>query len=214
MLDVHEQLAQEAEDVRHGAAWTQVQAERKAWAEQLPEQETDILPWVLQQNNATVVRLLTFLIACSITGVHSTEQKQQCNDGVARALGLDMTKWWKVTGPSYLDHVSKARIAEVLEEAGQGDTARALDSLSKSALVAGAEQALEPTGWLPPVLRLRPPAEPMAKGGADREAEATPEQDEADEGVKRPELQAAPEALDVDTEAEAANDTVPERIAA
>ena len=156
--DTHGTLRTEAEDMEASAAWQQLEAERQAWASLLPVDVDAILPWVLQQSNATVVRLLTFLIATSVTGVYGTEPDKQSTDGVAAALGLDMTKWWKASGPSYFNHVSKARILEVVTEAAGANAASPLQALKKDAAVSGAEQALAGVAWLPGVMRNREPA--------------------------------------------------------
>ncbi len=156
--DTHGTLRTEAEDMAASAAWQQLEAERQAWASLLPEDGDAILPWVLQQSNATVVRLLTFLIATSVTGVYGIEPDKQSTDGIAAALGLDMTKWWKATGPSYFNYVSKARILEVVTEAVGANAASPLQALKKDAAVSGAEQALAGVAWLPGVLRNREPA--------------------------------------------------------
>jgi len=156
--DAHGTLRTEAEDMEASAAWQQLEAERQAWATLLPDDVNAILPWVLQQSNATVVRLLTFLIATSVTGVYGTEPDKQSTDGIAAALGLDMTKWWKASGPSYFNHVSKARILEVVTDAAGANAASPLQSLKKDAAVSGAEQALADVAWLPSVLRNREPA--------------------------------------------------------
>ena len=156
--DTHGTLRTEAEDMEASAAWQQLEAERQAWASLPPVDVDAILPWVLQQSNATVVRLLTFLIATSVTGVYGTEPDKQSTDGVAAALGLDMTKWWKASGPSYFNHVSKARILEVVTEAAGANAASPLQALKKDAAVSGAEQALAGVAWLPGVMRNREPA--------------------------------------------------------
>ena len=68
-----------------------------------------------------------------------------------------MTKWWKASGPSYFNHVSKARILEVVTEAAGANAASPLQALKKDAAVSGAEQALAGVAWLPGVLRNREP---------------------------------------------------------
>jgi ParB family chromosome partitioning protein len=80
------------------AAWTKLQAERAAWAERLPENLEDIFPWLLAQEQATVLHLLTFVVAVTVTGIYGTEPERQSNEALARALGLDMSQWWTATG--------------------------------------------------------------------------------------------------------------------
>lgn len=69
-----------------------------------------------------------------------------------------MAKWWRATGTSYFNHVSKARILEVVTEAAGGNAASPLQAHKKEAAVSGAEQALAGVAWLPGVLRNREPA--------------------------------------------------------
>jgi ParB family chromosome partitioning protein len=64
-----------------------------------------------------------------------------------------MRTWWAATAESYLAHVSKARILEVVREAISPEAAATLGDLKKGALAAAAERRLAGTGWLPPLLR-------------------------------------------------------------
>ena len=118
-----------------------------------------MLPWVLTQEPDSVRQLFTFLVAITVTGVYATEPAQQRTDGLAQALRLDMTHWWQASGPSYFQHVSKARATEVVSEATGVPAGTAMQALKKEAAVAHAAQAVAGTGWLPTVLRLRPPAD-------------------------------------------------------
>ena len=151
--DTHENLRREAEDMADSAAWKKLDAERSALAAQMPDDGPGVFAWLLDQDQPTVLRLLTFLVASSVTGVSGTEGDKQVTDPLAQALALDMTRWWRVTGPSYLDHVSKARIIEVVTEAAGANAASPLASLKKDGAVSGAEQTLAGTRWLPPCLR-------------------------------------------------------------
>ncbi|MBK8361739.1 MAG: hypothetical protein IPL15_23340 [Comamonadaceae bacterium] len=109
----------------------------------------------------TVLHLLTFVVAVTVTGIwHRTRAAKQ--PGRWRgALGLDMSQWWTATGASYFTHVSKARILEVVTEAVDANAASPLAALKKDAVVTGAEQTVAGTGWLPAVLRA-PEALPTA----------------------------------------------------
>ncbi len=174
--DTHDGLRTEAEDMADSAAWKTMDAERKAWVERLPRAADALFPWLQQQEQATVVQLLTFLVASSVTGVTGVERDKQSTDPLAQALGLDMTKWWSATGASYLNHVSKGRILDVVAEAAGANAASPLASLKKDAVVAGAEQSVAGTGWLPSCLRTR-----ATTPAAEDEPDAS-RQDEAEEG--------------------------------
>jgi len=151
--DVHDGLRSEADDMAESSAWKLMDAQRSAWLERLPSHANAVFPWVLQQDQATILQLLTFLVASSVTGVSGVERDRQSTDPLALALGLDMTRWWQPTGAAYLNHVSKGRILDVVTQAAGANAASPLASLKKDAVVAGAEQALAGTGWLPECLR-------------------------------------------------------------
>lgn len=151
--DSQSELRSAAEDMEESAAWAKLQAERTAWAERLPENLEDLFPWLLAQEQATVLHLLTFVVAVTVTGIYGTEPGRQSNEALARALGLDMTQWWTATGASYFNHVSKARVLEVVSEAVDANAASPLAALKKDAVVTGAEQTVAGTGWLPSCLR-------------------------------------------------------------
>jgi len=67
-------------------------------------------------------------------------------------LEVDMTKYWTPTQSSYLNHVSKARIAEVVSTAVSPEAAATLAAMKKGDAAATAELRLAGTGWLPEVL--------------------------------------------------------------
>jgi ParB family chromosome partitioning protein len=155
--DTHDGLRREGEDLALCDAWKAMAGVRAEWESLLPEDGAALLPWVLRQERELVLRLLSFLVASTVTGVDGLE-RASATDGLACALGLDMRRWWQATGQSYLSHVSKARILEVVTELTGAPEAATLASLKKEAVVAGAERALAGKGWLPNCLQT-PPAE-------------------------------------------------------
>ncbi|MDO9196275.1 ParB/RepB/Spo0J family partition protein [Rhodoferax sp.] len=165
--NTHASLPSEADDMKASAAWQKVEVERATWAARLPESVDAIYPWVLAQELITVQQLLTFLIASTVTGVYGVERSKQSTDALAVALGLDMSKWWSATGPSYFNHVSKGRILEVVSEAVDANAASPLAALKKDAAVTGAEQTVAGTGWLPTVLRVGMPEKASLSGDTD-----------------------------------------------
>jgi ParB family chromosome partitioning protein len=165
--DSQSELRSAAEDMEASAAWAKLQAERTAWAERLPENLEDIFPWLLAQEQATVLHLLTFVVAVTVTGIYGTEPERQSNEALARALGLDMTQWWTATGASYFNHVSKARVLEVVTEAVDANAASPLAALKKDAVVTGAEQTVAGTGWLPACLRINTAQTRQTEAAAD-----------------------------------------------
>nr|WP_297532252.1 ParB/RepB/Spo0J family partition protein [uncultured Roseateles sp.] len=169
--DTHGPLSSDAPDIVSSPAWLAVEAQRQFWRDQLPAEAQALLPWMLAQDAATVTKLLTFLVASSVSGVYAAEPESlrcQRTEGLAQALALDMRKWWQASAASYFNHVSKARIAQVVDEVLGAQAAAPLQQLKKEAAAAGAQQVLASTGWLPQVLRVTPMMSPAggAMGGA------------------------------------------------
>lgn len=190
--NTHVSLRSEADDMKASAAWQKMDAERASWAVRLPESVDAIFPWVLTQEPITVQQLLTFLIASTVTGVYGVERSKQSTDALAVALGLDMSKWWSATGPSYFNHVSKGRILEVVTEAVNANAASPLAALKKDSAVTGAEQTVTGTGWLPTVLRVGTPEKVNPSGDTDEmpvtHGEEQAEPDDATQRVREPTL--------------------------
>ncbi|MBS0449256.1 MAG: ParB N-terminal domain-containing protein [Proteobacteria bacterium] len=159
-----------AEDIEASPAAQRIEADRIAWIEHLPKEPDAVFDWMLQQPPQTVQRLLTFLVASTVNGITGTDADRPVNDGLARALGLDMTRWWSATGEAYLQHVSKARVVEVVHAAAGAKVAGPLAALKKDAAVAQAEQLLAGRGWLPDCLRVQPHADAPVTGGEEVDA--------------------------------------------
>lgn len=119
------------------------------------------------------------------------ERSKQSTDPLAVALGLDMSKWWSATGPSYFNHVSKGQILEVVTEAADANAASPLAALKKDAVVAGAEQTVAGTGWLPTVLRVGMPGKVSLSGGAGEPPEARGEEQVDPDGATERALEPA-----------------------
>ncbi len=179
------ELRSAADDLESCAAWTKVQAERAAWAERLPTDLDAVFPWLLAQEQATVMQLLSFVVAVTTVGICGVEPERQSNDALAQALGLDMRKWWTATGPSYFNHVSKGRILEVVTEAVDANAASPLAALKNDAAVTGAEQIVAGTGWLPTVLRGGVPEKVNPSGNTDEPVAHGEEQAEPDGATRR-----------------------------
>lgn len=170
----HFELCNAAEDMKASAAWTRLQQEREAWQRLLPQENDAYFPWLLSQPPGVVLKLLTFVIALTVKGLYGSEPERHCNEALAQAVDLDMTRWWTVSGDSYLNHVSKGRVAEVVTQAVDVNAAAPLGALKKADAVAAAEQLLAGKGWLPGVLRVAQskPTEPTVADNADASVDA------------------------------------------
>ena len=155
--ETHDALRRECANMADGEAWKLMEQTRIEWIARLPEDGAALLPWLLAQERATVVELLTFLVASTVTGVDGVERERQSTDALAQALALDMRRWWKASAASYFNHVSKATTLAAVTEAAGANAAATLAGLKKEGAAAGAEQLLAETGWLPRCLRTEAP---------------------------------------------------------
>jgi len=188
--ETHEGLRRECADMAEAEAWKLMEQTRIEWTARLPADGEALLPWLLAQERPTVIGLLTFLVAASVTGVDGAERERQSTDALAQALALDMRRWWKASAASYFNHVSKATTLAAVTEAAGANAAAPLAGLKKDGAAAGAEQALAATGWLPRCLRTPPQRSETGRArldGGDMEAEPgdAPQDEEAlDEGAR------------------------------
>jgi ParB family chromosome partitioning protein len=188
--ETHEGLRRESADMAEAEAWKLMEQTRIEWTARLPADGAALMPWLLAQERPTVIGLLTFLVAASVTGVEGTERERQSTDALAQALALDMRRWWRASAASYFNHVSKATTLAAVTEAAGANAAAPLAGLKKDGAAAGAEQALAATGWLPRCLRTPPQRSETGRArldGGDMEAEPgdAPQDEEAlDEGAR------------------------------
>ncbi|WP_409076735.1 hypothetical protein [Paraburkholderia sp. BL23I1N1] len=145
-------LLDAADDLPATTAWGVLEAQREHWGRELPARRADLLPWLIEQDPGTT--LLDLLACCTGTlldGIAGEETPHAIN-ALASALNLDMTRYWTPTRASYFDHVSKARIAEVVASAVSPKIAADLGKMKKADAAAAAELRLAKSAWLPEIL--------------------------------------------------------------
>jgi ParB family chromosome partitioning protein len=86
--------------------------------------------------------------------------------------------YWKPTRASYFDHVSKARMVDVVAAAVSPEAAANLQGMKKGDAAAAAELRMADSGWLPEVLTNRETPERRSYGDISADDDA----DDADEG--------------------------------
>ncbi|WFU07532.1 ParB/RepB/Spo0J family partition protein (plasmid) [Rhizobium sp. CB3171] len=141
-------------EVRALAAW---QAMKEGWGDTLPGQTADLWAWLLEQPVDKLLELLAFVTAANLNGIkakHDQSKGRLANaEQVAVAVGLDMRAHW-TPDATFLNRLSKAGIAAVLDEAGCAPQAvRAVEKAAKAEAVTEAETLLQGKGWLPAVLQ-------------------------------------------------------------
>lgn len=141
------------QDVEKSKALISLAEHREGLQRELPPDADDLMPWLLKQPEAGVLKVLACCVALTADGAHADDSPHAI-DALAQAAQLDMRQWWSATAESYFGGVSKARILEVVREAISPDVAAALSDLKKSALAKAAEERLAGKGWLPSSLRV------------------------------------------------------------
>ncbi|WP_321958310.1 ParB/Srx family N-terminal domain-containing protein [Burkholderia cenocepacia] len=175
-------LLRAADDLPVGTAWNAIETQRTRWIAELPASQADLLPWLLRQDAyTTLLDLLAFCTGTMLDGIATSEAPHSIN-ALADALSLDMARYWTPTRTAYFDHVSKARIAEVVSGAVSPKIAADLGKMKKSDAAAAAELHLAKVAWLPETLTGREiPASPSWAVHGDDEDDNDGEDVDADE---------------------------------
>ncbi|KVA54847.1 chromosome partitioning protein ParB [Burkholderia cepacia] len=148
----HDSLLRAADDLPTSAAWNAIEAQRARWVAELPAKRADLLPWLAKQDpGTTLLDLLAFCAGTLLDGI-AGEEKPQAINALAYTLNLDMTRYWTPTRATYFDHVSKARIGEVVSAAVSPKVAADLGKMKKADAAAAAELRLAKVAWLPEIL--------------------------------------------------------------
>jgi ParB family transcriptional regulator, chromosome partitioning protein len=148
----HDGLLRAADDLPTSAAWKAIEAQRTRWVADLPAKPADLLPWLAKQDpGTTLLDLLAFCTGTLLDGI-AGEEKPQAINALAGALHVDMTRYWTPTRATYFDHVSKARIGEVVSAAVSPKVAADLGKMKKADAAAAAELRLAKVVWLPEIL--------------------------------------------------------------
>jgi ParB family transcriptional regulator, chromosome partitioning protein len=164
----HDGLLRAADDLPASPAWNAIETQRARWIAELPAKRANLLPRLIQQDPGTILLdLLPFCTGTLLDGIEG-EEKPHAINALAGALNLDMTRYWTPTRATYFDHVSKARIAEVVSAAVSPKVAADLGKMKKADAAAAAELRLAKAAWLPEVL-------------TDRETPATPSWESRDD---------------------------------
>ncbi|RQT14809.1 ParB/Srx family N-terminal domain-containing protein [Burkholderia contaminans] len=198
----HDSLLRAADDLPASPAWNAIETQRARWIAELPAKRDDLLPWLLgQYPGTTLLDLLAFCTGTLLDGI-AAEEKPHAINRLAGVLNLDMTRYWTPTRATYFDHVSKARIAEVVSAAVSPRAAANLDKMKKADAAAAAELRLAKTAWLPEVLTdLDVPATPSWANRDDEDEDDSSDADTGD-GTDDP-----PKGRDADAEPGAGNGT-------
>ncbi|OXI28278.1 chromosome partitioning protein ParB [Burkholderia sp. AU16741] len=150
----HDRLLRVADDMADSPAWQFIDGQRQKWRAMLPTKLNGLLPWLLSCSEDVLANLFAFCVAANVNGLSRWDSPHDVN-ALADTLELDMAAYWKPTRASYLNHVSKQRIIDVVTQAVSAEAAAPLESMKKGEAAAAAELRLADRGWLPEVLTNR-----------------------------------------------------------
>jgi ParB family chromosome partitioning protein len=125
----------------------------------LPESRGDLWTFLLTQDQAALLDILTVAVARSIYAVKKQYQDSEGTghlshaNQLAQALGFDMSALWRPTAANYWGRISTAQIAEQIGEAVSPAEGAAIRKMKKGDAAATAERLTAGTAWLPELLR-------------------------------------------------------------
>ena len=138
--------------IEKSSAYQELAKLHDSWAKRLPKKDKDLFAHLQTLEPMDILALLSYCAIQGINGLSGTEGADPLKD-LAKAVNLDMTKYWKVTADSYLSSVSLAQIGVVAKDAGHKELGAQIEGKKKSEAVAIAEKVLADSQWLPKVLR-------------------------------------------------------------
>lgn len=132
-------------------------AERHAaWAKDVPDNAEQAWTFVAGLDPDRRLALLAHCAGLAVNAVQTWERRPKAMAHaaqVARAVGLDMTRYWSPTADGYLGRVTKPRIMEAVREGVSEEAASQIAGLKKGDMAKAAEEKLAGTSWLPAPLR-------------------------------------------------------------
>lgn len=135
-----------------------IEQERERAKDRLPGNPQDLFDWLLGRTRDELLALLALVAATSVDAVQRKTDPANSlriahGEALARALRLDMSRWFTPTAENYFGRVSRAQILAAIDDA-KGEHAPALDKLKKSDLAMRAVAIIQGTGWMPEPLRM------------------------------------------------------------
>ena len=152
-----EPLASNAPDFTESRAGQELARIEQHWGDVItPGSDGGELTWALSQDTETLLELLAYLVAITVQGIqHQESSNANALDQLAGLLDVQIPEWWSATGETYLNHVSKDRLVEVVSEGASPEQAAPLVRMKKKEAIDTAEKALAGTYWLPSFMSIK-----------------------------------------------------------
>jgi ParB family chromosome partitioning protein len=149
-------LASHAPGIEDTPAGLARAARHAAWAKDVPQDAGAAWAYVSSLTPDQRISLLAHCAGLAVNAVQTWERRPRVMTHaaqVARAVGLDMRRYWSPTAEGYLGRVTKPRIIEAVREGASEEAASRITGLKKGDMVKIAEEQLAGSGWLPSVLK-------------------------------------------------------------
>src|SRR5580704_7289031 len=135
----------------------ELKTDYEKWSDRLPDEESALWEWCLEQDQQTLLELLAFCAGCTVDAVtmklDPVSDRIAHGNALASALNLDMKQWFTPTAESFFKRVGRPTIVNAIREATGKPSKRSWEKMKKSELAALAERETAGTGWLPSALR-------------------------------------------------------------
>lgn len=142
--DVERHAGELADDL----AWKAYAIQRSAWLGVIPADSGELLAWCVEQTDERLMLILAQYVAASVDGIAPNEAPHAVNALIV-ALGLNLAEAWQPTRASYFDHVSKARIVDVVSAGASPAEGMRVAKLKKGDASTEAERLMQGRAWLP-----------------------------------------------------------------
>lgn len=144
--------------MENSKAFAAIETERNQWGERIPGDPARLWSWCLEQDQSTLLELLSFCAALTVDAKLVKGESPACEriehaDALAKALDFDLAAWFQPTAENFFARISKPQILSALKEVKGVPPAPAWSSMKKADLAALAERETAGTGWLPAPLQ-------------------------------------------------------------
>jgi len=150
-------LTHHAEGIDETAAAKALEERHRAWAARVPKSSDDLWDFVAALDDEERMSLLAHCVAGTVYAVQQRWDTKRRSlalvDTLAEAVSLNMAAYWEPTVGSYLGRVTKAHIAQAVQEGVSNGAAERITGLKKQPMAKAAEELMAGAGWLPPLLR-------------------------------------------------------------
>lgn len=155
---IHGNTITVTEAMKASKGFAEIEAQVARVTALLPESRGDLWTFLLTQDQAALLDILTVAVARSIYAVKKQYQDAEGTghlrhaNQLAQALGFEMSALWRPTAANYWGRISTAQIAEQIGEAVSPAEGAAIRKMKKGDAAATAERLTAGTAWLPELL--------------------------------------------------------------